>query len=226
MSAILDIILIMIVAVFVIIGVKRGFVRSVSGFIVYIFSFNIANAFYVFIAKYIDKIAFIAELKSGVGAEEAQIITDGAPGFVDRLSNIGNYIFSGSMEDLQSAQGMLNFIIGDTLSCLISFIAIFIVALLVLKLIAHLINSIAKNTIGLRQLNAVLGGVFGAVCGLFWAWVFAKLFVSFAFPILNSRLPEVFVPAMTESLVVRLCLKINPLAFLVYITNRLAGLFK
>ena len=62
MSAILDIILILIVAIFIIIGVKKGFVRSVSGFLIYIFSFNIANAFYIFVAKYTDKIAFIAEL--------------------------------------------------------------------------------------------------------------------------------------------------------------------
>ena len=71
-----------------------------------------------------------------------------------------------------------------------------------------------------------LGGVFGALCGLFWAWVFAKLFVSFVFPILNSKLPEVFVSEMVESTVVKLCLKINPLAFLMYAANWFAGLFR
>ena len=90
MSAILDIILILIVAIFIIIGVKKGFVRSVSGFLIYIFSFNIANAFYIFVAKYTDKIAFIAELKSGVSAEEIAAVTKDASGFVDRLSHIGN----------------------------------------------------------------------------------------------------------------------------------------
>ena len=34
MSAVFDIILIMIVAVFIIIGAKKGFVRSVSGFLI------------------------------------------------------------------------------------------------------------------------------------------------------------------------------------------------
>lgn len=130
------------------------------------------------------------------------------------------------MEKFQSAQGLLNFIIGDALSCLISFIAVFIAALLVLKLLAYLLNSLVTHTIVLRQINGALGGVFGALCGFFWAWVFAKLFVSFAFPILNSKLPAVFVSEMLESTVVRLCLKINPLAFLMYAANWLAGLFR
>lgn len=226
MSAVFDIILIMIVAVFIIIGAKKGFVRSVSGFLIYIFAFNIANAFYIFLAKYTDKIAFIAELKAGVGEEEIKFITEGASGFIDRLSNIGNYILSGSMEKFQSAQGLLNFIIGDALSCFISFIAVFIAALLVLKLLAYLLNSLVTHTLLLRQINGALGGVFGALCGLFWAWVFAKLFVSFVFPILNSKLPEVFVSEMVESTVVKLCLKINPLAFLMYAANWFAGLFR
>ena len=226
MSAILDIILILIVAIFIIIGVKKGFVRSVSGFLIYIFSFNIANAFYIFVAKYTDKIAFIAELKSGVSAEEIAAVTKDASGFVDRLSHIGEYILSGPMEKFQSAQGIVNYIIGDALSCLISFIAVFIAALLILKLLAYLLNSLITNTIGLRQINGILGGIFGALCGLFWAWVFAKLFVSFAFPILNSKHPDVFTDEMTKSFVVTICLKINPLAFLMYITNWFAGLFR
>lgn len=226
MSAIFDIILIAIVAVFMIIGIKKGFVKSISGFLLYIFSFNIANAFYIFFVKYTDKIGFIAELKSRATAEQIQYVTKDAAGFIDRLSNIGEYIISGSMKEFQEAQSLLNYVIGDAVSCLISFAAVFAISFFVLKLLSLLLNSIVKHTVVLKQFNGILGGVFGVLCGFFWAWVFAKLFVSFAFPILNARLPEVFTASMTESFVVKLCLKINPLAFLMFLANKIAGLFR
>lgn len=226
MSAIFDIVLIAIVAVFLIIGAKKGFLKSLSGFLLYIFSFNIANAFYIFFVKYTDKIGFIAELKSGATAEQISGVTKNAAGFIDRLSNIGNYVISGSMKEFQEAQALLNYVIGDAVSCLISFIIVFALSMLVLKLLILLLNSVVTHTVVLKQFNGILGGAFGALCGLFWAWVFAKLFVSFAFPILSSKLPEVFTASMTESFVVKFCLKVNPLAFLIYIANKFAGLFR
>ena len=236
MSAVLDILLIVVVLIFLIVGAKKGLVKSVSGFLVYILAFSFANYFYTFVMKFMDRIGFIAGMKVAEAAEAAGEILGEESGFIERISRIGSSIFSGGFlsadtaalnpEALTDTQNLLNYLIGDAISALFSFLALFIVLLLLLKLIAYLLNELFTKVAGLKQVNSLLGGVFGAVCGFFWAWVFAKVFVSFLFPLLNGKYPLVFPAEMVESRVVTFCLSVNPLAFLMVFANRFAGLFR
>lgn len=236
MSAVLDILLIVIILIFLIVGAKKGLVKSVSGFLVYILAFTFANYFYTFVMKLMDRIGFIANLKITEATEAAGSILGEESGFIERISRIGSAVFSGKLlssdasiidpEALTETQNLLNYLIGDTISALLSFVALFIVLLLLLKLIAYLLNELFTKVEGLKQVNSILGGLFGTVCGFFWAWVFAKVFVSFLFPLLNGKFPLVFPAEMIESRVVSICLAVNPLSFLMLFTNWFAGLFR
>lgn len=236
MSAFLDILLIVIVLIFLIVGAKKGLVKSISGFLVYILAFNFANYFYTFVMNFTDRIGFIANMKLAEAAEAAGEVLGDESGFIERISRIGSAVFSGELLSpdasildpgvLTDAQNLLNYLIGDAVSALISFVGLFIVLILLLKLVVYLLNELFTKIEGLKQINSILGGVFGTVCGFFWAWVFAKIFVSFLFPLLNAKFPLVFPAEMVESRVVTICMSVNPLAFLMVFTKWFSGLFR
>ena len=206
MSSVLDIILLLIVAIFAVIGAKKGFVKSVSGFVSYIVSFFLTFAFYKKAAVLVKRLPFIAKMITDVEMPE---FSDGNNGFMEKIKVIIDYIIS-SDDVSETANAVAKNLIADVISTVIAFVLVFILALIV------------KAPI-IRQADGILGFVFGILNGFFWAWIIANLFGNLLFPILNSKWPDIFIMPMLDSTIYKLCTKINPMTYIFMAIKKISG---
>ena len=207
MSAVLDIVLILIIVVFAVIGMKKGFFKSVSGFASYFIGMIIASVFYKPFMDVVKKLPFFANKITDV---EMPNLAEGED-LMQKLKIIMNYIMEN--EDIgEKAEAIVNNLIADVGATLISYTIIFIAASLLIKIIFLILDLTAKLP-GLKQVNKMLGMAMGAVTGLFWSWAFALVFGGVLFPMLNAKFPDIFMDEMIESTVFTICSKFNPIAF-------------
>lgn len=224
MSVLLDIILIAVLAVCVVIGWRRGFIRALRGFVTYIISFAVANSLYRVIAKSIITLPFLQNMITDVEMPELPANAT----FMDKVSTIVKYISeqtegSGSQDISETIQAVINNYIAELLAAIIGFIVIFLVMVLVLKLLLWILDMVVSRTPIIRQANGLLGCLIGLLNGFFWTWMVSNVFVNFALPLLNDKWPTVFVPEMADSFVVNLCTKINPITYLFMLINLISN---
>ena len=71
---------------------------------------------------------------------------------------------------------------------------------------------------------SVLGFLFGLMCGSFWTWLLANIFVRAALPLLCAKFPETFSETLAKGAVMTFFLKINPVSlvlnFLTWIADK------
>ena len=217
MSACLDIILIAIVAVFAIIGTKRGFIKSVSGYVSVLISFFLTLTFYKRFTPVVKRLPFIERMITDAQMPEFS----GAEGFMEKIRMIVNHIISS--EDVDAAsKAVMNNLIADVLATVIAFTVLLAGFLLLIKLLFLLLELIAKAPV-VKQANGVLGLVFGVLIGSFWAWIAANLFGNLLFPILNAKWPDVFMDEMLTSFVYRLCTDVNPMTYVFTLIKKILG---
>ncbi len=224
MSVLLDVILIAVLAVCVVIGWRRGFIRALRGFVTYIISFAVANSLYRVIAKSIITLPFLQNMITDVEMPELPANAT----FMDKVSTIVKYISeqtegSGSQDISETIQAVINNYIAELLAAIIGFIVIFLVMVLVLKLLLWILDMVVSRTPIIRQANGLLGCLIGLLNGFFWTWMVSNVFVNFALPLLNDKWPTVFVPEMADSFVVNLCTKINPITYLFMLINLISN---
>lgn len=224
MSVLLDVILIAVLAVGVVIGWRRGFIRALRGFVTYIISFAVANSLYRVIAKSIITLPFLQNMITDVEMPELPANAT----FMDKVSTIVKYISEqtegpGSQDISETIQAVINNYIAELLAAIIGFIVIFLVMVLVLKLLLWILDMVVSRTPIIRQANGLLGCLIGLLNGFFWTWMVSNVFVNFALPLLNDKWPTVFVPEMADSFVVALCTKINPITYLFMLINLISN---
>lgn len=224
MSVLLDVILIAVLAVCVVIGWRRGFIRALRGFVTYIISFAVANSLYRVIAKSIITLPFLQNMITDVEMPELPANAT----FMDKVSTIVTYISeqtegSGSQDISETVQAVINNYIAELLAAIIGFIVIFLVMVLALKLLLWILDMVVSRTPIIRQANGLLGCLIGLLNGFFWTWMVSNVFVNFALPLLNDKWPTVFVPEMADSFVVNLCTKINPITYLFMLINLISN---
>ncbi len=217
MSACLDIILIAIVAVFAVIGTKRGFVKSVSGYVSHLIAFFLTLTFYKRFTVVVKRLPFIAGMITDAQMPEF----NGDQGFMEKIKMIVNYIISADDVDAAS-KAVMNNLIADILATVIAFAVLLIGFLLLMKLVFLLLELVAKAPV-VKQANGVLGLVFGVLIGSFWAWIAASLFGNLLFPILNAKWPDVFMDEMLTSFVYKLCTDVNPMTYLFMLIKKILG---
>lgn len=218
MSSVLDIILLLIVAIFAVIGAKKGFVKSVSGFVSYIVSFFLTFAFYKKATVLVKRLPFIAKMITDVEMPE---FSDGNNGFMEKIKVIIDYIIS-SDDVSETANAVAKNLIADVIATVIAFVLVFILALIIMKVIFLIIGVFVKAPI-IRQADGILGFVFGILNGFFWAWIIANLFGNLLFPILNSKWPDIFIMPMLDSTIYKLCTKINPMTYIFMAIKKISG---
>ena len=207
MSAVLDVIHILIIVIFAAIGAKKGFFKSVSGFASYFAGMIIASIFYKPFMVFVKKLPFFANKITEV---EMPNLAEGED-LMQKLKIIMNYIMEN--EDIgEKAEAIVNNLIADVGATLISYGIIFIAATLLIKIVFLILDLTAKMPV-LKQVNKMLGMLIGGVTGLFWSWVFTLVFGGVLFPILNANYPHIFMDEMLESTVFSICSKFNPIAF-------------
>ena len=216
-------VMVLIIAISAFIGMKKGFIRMIAGFVEYVVSFLLAYVFCSKLAVYVKKIPFIAKMVTDTEMPSLEGMTLGEKikFVVDYI--VDNVIAKGADQASLEAAAIVKNYIASIISTAIAFILIFVVTLLLQKLIVLLLDLAAKAP-GLKQINGGLGFVFGLVCGSFWTWLLANIFVRAALPILCAKFPEAFTEALASGAVMTFFLKINPVSlvlnFLTWIADK------
>lgn len=216
-------VMVLIIAISAFIGMKKGFIRMIAGFVEYVVSFLLAYVFCSKLAVYVKKIPFIAKMVTDTEMPSLEGMTLGEKikFVVDYI--VDNVIAKGADQASLEAAAIVKNYIASIMSTAIAFILIFVVTLLLQKLIVLLLDLAAKAP-GLKQINGGLGFVFGLVCGSFWTWLLANIFVRAALPILCAKFPETFTEALASGAVMTFFLKINPVSlvlnFLTWIADK------
>lgn len=201
MSLIFDIVIIVICALTIFIGAKKGFVKSVMHLGSNIASLFTAYAFYpklsVFIKDtYLQKalsegIASTIKALSSSGAGENTVTYDLSKLFADMpeaFTQILNRYNTGYPE-LQAVYGnsssvtepivdsLANAIsssVAGVLSNIAAFTLIYLSAMLALTIITLILDAIFKLPV-LKTANTFLGTVFGVICAIFLAWLLSTI---------------------------------------------------
>ena len=216
-------VMVLIIAISAFIGMKKGFIRMIAGFVEYVVSFLLAYVFCSKLAVYVKKIPFIAKMVTDTEMPSLEGMTLGEKikFVVDYI--VDNVIAKGADQASLEAAAIVKNYIASIISTAIAFILIFVVTLLLQTLIVLLLDLAAKAP-GLKQINGGLGFVFGLVCGSFWTWLLANIFVRAALPILCAKFPETFTEALASGAVMTFFLKINPVSlvlnFLTWIADK------
>lgn len=200
---------VLILAACAFVGVKKGFIRMIAGFVEYIISFFVAYVFCTKLAVVVEQLPF---LKKMITAVEMPEFEKGA-GFSEKtkavLDYLGDALTAG--EDVgEKTKAVMSNYLADIIATVLAFIALFIVTLLVLKLLVFIIDKAMKAPV-LNGTNKVLGFLFGLFCGSFWTWLIATVFAKLL-PFLSDRFPSVFSEVIADSPVMIFFLKINPIS--------------
>ncbi len=219
MSILFDLMLSLILAVCAFIGYKRGLIHTLSKFISYLLSFTFANQLYVFLARPIMKL-FFAETSSMIN----EVPFSERMTFLDRLRDSfelikENAILVGDAETMERAKLLTDYGVAVLLSSFAAFVLTFVLSYFLMKLFIYLMNGLITKIAVLKQINGVLGGVFGLLNGFFWTWAITGVFARFILPTLTEKWPSVFVAEISNSVIIQLCTKINPITYLIEFIN-------
>ena len=213
MAIIVDLVLVAVLALCVFLGWKKGFIHAISKFLTYILSFVLANIFWKYLSVYIGRLPFIQNLiTEGV---EGPVFEEGAS-FIGKLKTMFTFLSSDVIQNgnAENTTAVVNNYLAETLTMIISFAIIFIVALILLKLLFRLLDAIIKKIPVVKQINGFLGAIIGLLNGSIWTWAIANLFVKAFLPSLNQLNPTIFSMDIAKSFIVTLCTKINPITYI------------
>jgi len=218
MALIVDIILVLILALCVYFGWKNGLIKSLSGFVSYVLSVAIANAFYKFLAPYVMKIPFLANMVTE-GVAMPEFAPDAT--FLDKMKVMLAFLKDDVVENgnAEATKAMASNCLAELLTTVISFAVIFAVALLLIKLIFFGLDKFIKKIPVIKQVNGILGAIVGLLNGFIWTWAASNLFINVILPILNHFKPDLFIMEIADSYILTFCTKINPITYLFWLIN-------
>ncbi len=216
MAILIDVLLLLILVICAFIGYKHGLVRTLSKFLSYIIAFTLANKFYYLLASLIARIPLFEEMISGEPYAESMTFMDRISYSVELIRE--NAIF-GSKESMEAAKVIVDEAVAVIITSALAVIVSFFASLLLLNLLFFILEGVMAKIPVVKQINGVLGGVFGLLNGFFWTWVVTNTFVRFLLPTLVEKFPSVFVSEIADSLVVQFCTTINPITYLIWLIN-------
>jgi uncharacterized membrane protein required for colicin V production len=190
MSLFLDLIVVAVFVISLIVGIVRGFFRSIMGIVVLIASVALAWSLSTPVGNYlsekvvdgvvtreVDK-ALDKLTKNGEALDFGQLLRDMPNDFVDLLERfdvdveglIGEVENTAEENVTEAATEYIAKPVADMLSRAIAFVVLFLLFMLVLSIVVRLLNIIFKKIPLLNGANRLLGAVFGGVRGLIFAW--------------------------------------------------------
>lgn len=156
-----DILFGVLAAIFIVVGVNRGFIKS----LIHSAKLLLAIVITYFVAPFTSKFIYNAFVFKPVN----NWLTDVGANVVETLPKF--------LQPKEDVVGKEVTTIAESVSTIISniagYIVTFILAIILLSVLAWLLNKLANRVEFLGTANRVLGGVFGAVMGLFVLFVFA-----------------------------------------------------
>lgn len=215
MAILVDLILIAVLALCVFLGWKKGFVKTLSGFLVYVFSFAIANACHRFVENLVLKLPFLSGMLTDM---EMPTFSDNAT-FLDKVKEVVRFSVDHDTEAGAVVEAMAKNYIAEMLASVIAFILVFVISVILLKLLVWVLDAVIQKFPVVNKANGVLGAVIGLLNGFIWTWAISNLFVNALHPFLQTLWPKIFVPEIADSFIVKFCTTINPITYLFELIN-------
>lgn len=219
MSLILDGIILIVCAAAVILGTKRGFIKSVMGVCTLLAALIFAYAFTPPLSAVIREQPFIRSISASI-TDTIKSLSENDSGRydLDRLFDempdafrqiIDRYeadevelteTVPAEPDAEESDVDLLSDLIAEpaakTISGVLAFLALFVSAVIVLKLLTWVLDLIFQLPV-LKTANSMLGFLFGVLAALLWAWVLAPLFVALS-GAMSSISPDLFPKDLVE----------------------------
>ena len=221
MSAFFDLFILVVIAITVFSGYRRGFVQSVMGLASSILAFFAAVYFTPYLGAYIcenyllgaissevaETLSSLLRISSGSAISTSQLFGDMPEALSAILERFGTDInaftsrFSTAMPATDTlVEQMSDYIArpaAEMISSAIAFIVIFIAVSIVLAIVTMIIGMVCELP-ALKQLNEVMGLVFGVICAAVYAVIFSVVFVHLA-DVLAVFDPSMFSQNMIDS---------------------------
>ena len=230
MSLAIDAVLVIIVLVSTAWGLKKGFMKSLLGFIGYVIALlvalGISNWLAAFVYDSFLREVFIQRISSvladgaaSTAAEQAEKLLEALPGFVaNALVNQG--MTAASLES--SLAGSATAIaprVADIISPvvinlmrIIFIIVLFSALLFLVRILVKAVGAVFRLPV-LRQLDSLLGGVFGLLSGFVFVLLLAAI-LGLAIPMMKEDAALAWQTGIQESHVMKLAEEYNPLSLL------------
>ncbi len=223
MSFVFDGIILLVAAVTIILGAKRGFVKSFMGVCTLLTSLIVAYAFTPTVAAYIESLPAIRNISQSIADTIGSLSTnyDGTynlKGLFDSMPDAFRQIIDrydadeGALSRLihpnvddgqHSVLNLADLIAGPVaglLSKVLAFLGLLIVSVLVLKLLTWILDLIFQLPV-LKTANTILGLLAGIVTAFIWAWVLSALSVSFV-RAMSSIDPSMFSESIIQNTII------------------------
>lgn len=227
MSVSLDLVILVVFVLFILLGVHRGFIRSAAHFLGSVIAAALASAFGGMLAQWVFQAMFrdalvqrISESISSLGLDNASAamenVLSSLPDFIVRaLESAG--VTAATLEGaLVGKTGQAAELVADSLApVFISFLKVlavlvlFLLFMMVVRALADLLGKVFYLP-GLRQINGLLGGVFGFLLALVSVWVVISAVQVFT-PMLSAELQADVEHALDRSILAGLIVRMNPL---------------
>jgi len=205
-------IFLIIVVICALVGMKKGFVKQLSGIATFIISAFLAYKLCDAFAELIRKLPFIQSMITDI---EMPDFSD-AETLWDKIRTILEYIgnaLQNSGDASVTANQVLNNYMAYALSYIIAFAVIFFSVWLVVKILELVITRLLNKS-PLGSVNKVLGVVLGIFEGLLSTWLLSHFFASAILPWLANTYPEAFSMDMLNTVYYKIFLDFNPISLL------------
>lgn len=223
MSLVFDVIIFAICAASIILGAKRGFVKSIMGVCTLIAALCLAYAFTPTVSAYIRNSEAIENISESIGDTIKSLsrtgdneynlekifidMPDAFEQIIDRYDADKNALVENVPPSQEATENTVDMLadaiaapVANTVSNVAAFLLIFIAAVIVLKLLTLILDLIFQLPV-LKTANTMLGLLVGVVIALGWAWVLCPLSVTFIHA-MSSISPELFNDSVIENSVI------------------------
>lgn len=227
MSVSLDLVILVVFVLFILLGVHRGFIRSAAHFLGSVIAAALASAFGGMLAQWVFQAMFrdalvqrISESISSLGLDNASAamenVLSSLPDFIVRARESAGVTAATLEGALVGKTGQAAELVADSLApVFISFLKVlavlvlFLLFMMVVRALADLLGKVFYLP-GLRQINGLLGGVFGFLLALVSVWVVISAVQVFT-PMLSAELQADVEHALDRSILAGLIVRMNPL---------------
>ena len=223
MSLTLDLIIIIVFIVCILLGIKRGFVKSAAKFIGTVFSVLAASLIGEAVAGWIYQsfvrdpfVEMIGNVISGLtGSESISGVFSTLPDFIVRALTEAGFTEENLLSRLTSSQGEAAEVIVDAISPVFiafiktfAFIVLFLLFMIIVSAVARIIDRMINFTL-LSSVNRILGGVFGILIALIVIWV-AFAITGVFIPLATVEMQSAFNEAKNTSWLAKAFMDANP----------------
>ena len=222
MIAVIDLILLALLIVFVYLGAKNGFVRSILGVVAVVVAAILASCFSAPVAQAVYDGFFKASIETAIAeqlpdmssaqatVDNVQVVVSSIPeAFVnaaakmgidisDIATQAGNFDFGAANVAAEITEKVAQPIAVSLLEVL-SFVAVFLIAYVILQPVVSSISRFFKLPV-LKTFNRALGGVVGAVKGVFFVVTVALLLYASVPVVSNAE----FIEAVNSSNIINM----------------------